>query len=88
MGVVQCQCNKKGCHGNHIKWILCIMIVLKRGVEGLHIQLSIINIIQMGEGDTLFLIFPMLLTPYMVAMATILAEYYVKWHFWQGRCYI
>ena len=37
--------------------------------------LSVINIVEMGAGDIFFLIFPIKLILYMVAMVTILAEY-------------
>ena len=40
-----------------------------------HIGLSVINIVEMGEGDNIVLTFPIRLTLYMVAMANILAKY-------------
>ena len=42
------------------------------------ISFSVINIVEMGEENTFFLMFPVKLTLYMVVFATILAEYYVK----------
>ena len=45
------------------------------GCHGCQIWLSVINIVEMGEGDTWSLISPIKLAQYVVAMASILAEY-------------
>ena len=67
MGVAQCQRNEESCHGNHISPILGIIKKLNRGDVGLHIHTKfdfLINIVEMGKGDTFFFIFPIKVTVY------------------------
>ena len=65
---MQCQHNKNDCHG----------ICEEQRFIPTHtyqIRFSVINIVEMGERDTFFFIFPITLTLYIVVMTTILAEY-------------
>ena len=62
---------------NYIIRLLGTIAVLKRRdmVLNIHTKFDFLNIVEMGEGETFFIIFPKGLTIHMAAMATILSEW-------------